>query len=393
MSSALDVIIIGAGASGLMCAIEAGKRGLSIIVVDHKSNPAKKLLLSGGGKCNFTNYNIDAENYISENPHFCKSALSQFTQWDFLELLRIYNIEFEEREHGQLFCKNKASDIYQMLLTECEKYEVEFKLNETNLLTAKDKKLFKVEINGQVIFGKSLVIATGGLSLPETGATSFGYKVAEQFGLNIIPPRPGLVPFTYCPKDKEKFLTLSGIAILAMVENAKKSFTESLLFTHRGLSGPVILQLSLYWSLGESIIINLLPNIDLFTELKQEQKKQNNKILKTILSKYLPKRLIAVFLSEFEIEKPLQQISHKQLQQVAKIFNHWNFTPNNTEGYRTAEVTIGGVDCDEISSKTMEAKKQKNLFFTGEVLDITGWLGGYNLQWAWSSGWTAGQYV
>ncbi|MDI1231237.1 MAG: NAD(P)/FAD-dependent oxidoreductase [Methylobacter sp.] len=388
----VDIIIIGAGASGLMCAIEAGKRGRKVLVLDHANKAGKKILMSGGGRCNFTNYSIEPDNFISHNPHFCKSALSRYSQWDFLALIGKYQIAFHERDHGQLFCNESARDILNMLLAECAKAGVMVQLStDIDSIERLDNR-FSVKTKQGNFSCQSLVVATGGLSIPKMGATPLGYKIAQQFGINVLPTRSGLVPFTLQPEDKEKFSALSGIAVPCVVSNKRQSFSENVLFTHRGLSGPAILQISSYWQAGEDVVINVLPQLNLEAELKlKRQQKLKNK-LKTILEGYLPKRLIASFLSEDLLDLSLQDLSDKQIQRVADQFNNWTIKPNGTEGYRTAEVTSGGVDCDAISSKTMESKQVPGLYFIGEVLDVTGWLGGYNFQWAWSSAWCAGQY-
>lgn len=388
-----DIIIIGAGASGLMCAIEAGKRGRTVLVLDHANKAGKKILMSGGGRCNFTNYTIEPDNFISNNPHFCKSALTRYTQWDFLALIERYHIPFHEREHGQLFCNDSAKDILTMLLAECHNAGVEIRLNTdiSNIQRGGDS--FTLTSNQGQFVCKSLVVATGGLSIPKMGATPFGYKIAEQFGINVVPTRAGLVPFTLQPNDKDTFSALSGIAIPCVVSNTRQSFRENMLFTHRGLSGPAILQLSSYWHTGEAITVDLLPdeNLEQTLKIKRQQKAKNT--LKTILETYLPKRLIGCLFAEELLTLSLQDCSDKHITLVATQLHQWMIKPNGTEGYRTAEVTLGGVNCDEISSKTMASKTIPNLYFVGEVLDVTGWLGGYNFQWAWSSAWCAGQYV
>jgi predicted Rossmann fold flavoprotein len=387
-----DVIIIGAGASGLMCAIEAGKRGRKVLVLDHANKAGKKILMSGGGRCNFTNYSIAPDNFISRNSHFCKSALSRYTQWDFLALIGRYQIPFHERNHGQLFCDDSAKDILALLLAECDKAGVVVQLNTHIDSIEWLSNQFHLKASNNYLIGQSLVVATGGLSIPKMGATPLGYKIAEQFGINVLPTSAGLVPFTLQPEDKEKFSALSGIAVPCIVSTKDKSFTENVLFTHRGLSGPAILQISSYWSPGDELIINLLPQVDLETELKSKRQQKLKNKLKTILEGYLPKRLLVSFLSDDVLEVSLPDLSDKQIRRVADLLHHWTIKPNGTEGYRTAEVTIGGVDCDAISSKTMESKQVQGLYFIGEVLDVTGWLGGYNFQWAWSSGWCSGQY-
>ncbi len=387
-----DVVIIGAGASGLMCAIEAGKRGRKVLVVDHANKAGKKILMSGGGRCNFTNYSIEPDNFISHNPHFCKSALRRYSQWDFLALIGRYQIPFHERDHGQLFCDESAKDILDMLLTECGKAGVVVQLNTRIDTIERLADRFHVKTSQGDFTGQSLVVATGGLSIPKMGATPFGYKIAEQFGIKVLPTHAGLVPFTLQPEDKEKFSALSGIAVPCVVSNNRQSFSENVLFTHRGLSGPAILQISSYWRAGEAIAINLLPQVNLDSELKAKREQKVKNKLKTILEGYLPKRLIGVFLPEDVLDLSMQDVSDKQIRQVADQLHNWTIKPNGTEGYRTAEVTSGGVDCDAVSSKTMESKQVPGLYFIGEVLDVTGWLGGYNFQWAWSSAWCAGQY-
>jgi len=387
-----DVIIIGAGASGLMCAIEAGKRGRKVLVLDHANKAGKKILMSGGGRCNFTNYSIEPGNYISHNPHFCKSALSRYTQWDFLALIGRYQIPFHERDHGQLFCNDSAKDILELLLAECDKAGVVVQLNTHVDSVERLTDLFHLKTNNGNFSCQSLVVATGGLSIPKMGATPLGYKIAEQFGIKVLPTSAALVPFTLQPEDKEKFSALSGIAVPCVVSNNRQSFSENVLFTHRGLSGPAILQISSYWRAGEEIVINLLPQVSLETELKSKRQQKVKNKLKTILEGYLPKRLVSSFLPEDLLERSLQDLSDKQIQRVADQLHCWTIKPNGTEGYRTAEVTSGGVDCDAVSSKTMESKQVQGLYFVGEVLDVTGWLGGYNFQWAWSSAWCAGQY-
>jgi predicted Rossmann fold flavoprotein len=387
-----DVVIIGAGASGLMCAIEAGKRGRKVLVLDHANKAGKKILMSGGGGCNFTNYSVEPGNYISHNPHFCKSALNRYTQWDFLALIGRYQIPFHERDHGQLFCDRSAKDILDMLLAECDEAGVIVQLNARIDSLKKEDDRFHVKTSQGHYSARSLVVATGGLSIPKTGATPLGYKIAEQFGIKVLPTHAALVPFTLQPEDKEKFSALSGIAVPCMVSNSRQSFSENVLFTHRGLSGPAILQISSYWRAGEEVVINLLPQVNLDVELKAKRQQKLKNKLKTILEECLPKRLVGAFLPEDLLELSMQDASDKQIQRVADRLHYWTVKPNGTEGYRTAEVTSGGVDCDAISSKTMECTQVPGLYFIGEVLDVTGWLGGYNFQWAWSSAWCAGQY-
>lgn len=390
----IDVLIIGASASGLMCAIEAAKRGRKVLVLDHANKAGKKILMSGGGRCNFTNYDVTADNYISQNRHFCKSALSRFTQWDFIAMVEKHKIPYHERSHGELFCNDSAKDILNMLLSECDHTGVKIKLNkkiESVEKTPEEK--FQVNTDQEKFTCDSLVIASGGLSIPKMCASPLGYQIAEQFGLNIIPTSAGLVPFTLQPEDKERFSTLSGIAVDSLVSCNNQSFPENVLFTHRGLSGPAILQISSYWKPGNTVCINMLPDVDLVDILNTSRAEQPQRQLSTELVKHLPKRLIGVFFDNQLLLKPLQTLSQKEIESIAQTLQQWQIKPNGTEGYRTAEVTLGGIDCNELSSKTMESKKVSGLYFIGEVLDVTGWLGGYNFQWAWSSGWCAGQYV
>lgn len=393
-TSKTDVVIIGASASGLMCAIEAGKRGRKVIVLDHANKAGKKILMSGGGRCNFTNMDIDAENFISHNQHFCKSALSRYTQWDFIAMVKAHKISYHERDLGKLFCDDSAKDILNMLLVECEKSKAKIQLNcEINDIERKADGSFNINTTSGNYKTKSLVIASGGLSIPKMCASPLGYKVAEQFGHNIWTTSPGLVPFTLQPHDKEQLEALSGVSVECMVSNERIQFKENILFTHRGLSGPAILQLSSYWKPGETIEINLLPDLSVAELVTNRRQIQPQLKIKTVLAEVLPRRLLAVLLGADMIEQPLQNLSKDRINAIAEKLQHWNIKPNATEGYRTAEVTLGGVDCDELSSKTMESKKSPGLYFIGEVVDVTGWLGGYNFQWAWSSGWCAGQVV
>lgn len=377
-----------------MCAIEAGKRGRKVLVLDHANKAGKKILMSGGGRCNFTNEHIDADNFISHNPHFCKSALSRYTQWDFIELVKKHHIPFHEKDRGQLFCDDSAKDILTMLLHECKSAGVNIKLN-TGIVSVEksDNDHFQINTSCQHYQARSLVIATGGLSIPKMGATPLGYKIAEQFNIKVWPTSAGLVPFTLQPEDKNRFSALSGIAIDSLVSNDRISFRGNILFTHRGISGPAILQISSYWQPGENIHINLLPDINLAEQLKEAQLQHPKQQLNTWLRQYLPKHAISTLLDAALTSNSLQSLSHKQFQDIAAQLQAWTIKPNGTEGYRTAEVTLGGVDCDALSSKTMETKTVAGLYFIGEVLDVTGWLGGYNFQWAWSSAWCAGQVV
>lgn len=377
-----------------MCAIESAKRGRKTLVIDHAAKAGMKILMSGGGRCNFSNYRIDADNYISHNPHFCKSALRRFSQWDFLALVEKYRISFHERLHGQLFCDDSAKDILDMLLAECSLHGADIELNcGLREVSALAEGGFELLTSSGVFRCGSLVVASGGLSIPKVGATPLGYKIAEQFGVKVWPTRAGLVPLTLQPADKQRFAPLTGIAIPCRIGNRQISFKENLLFTHRGLSGPAVLQMSSYWRPGEDLQVDLLPDIDLLSILKQKRRQGGKSRMQNVLGEFLPKRLLQALLDPAVLELPLADCADKLLQQIVESLHHWTIKPNGSEGYRTAEVTVGGVDCDALSSKTMECHEKPGLFFVGEVLDVTGWLGGYNFQWAWSSGWCAGQYV
>jgi predicted Rossmann fold flavoprotein len=385
-----DVIIIGAGAAGLMCAIEAGKRGRRVLVLEHNDKVGEKIRISGGGPCNFTNRNIHSTNYISQNPHFSKSALSRYSSRDFISLVEKHGIRYHERNHGQLFCDDNSEYVIHMLVQECRKANVEIQIN-CDIHKIEKNTLFEIKANSQLLTAASLVIATGGLSIPKIGATPIGFKIAEQFGINTIPPKPGLVPLKFSSKDFETFRDLSGVSIEAEATCNGISFRENILLTHRGLSGPAILQISSYWKEGNSISINLLPDIDVLNVLTDNH--QSKKQLATILEQFLPSRFIKAWLEQRGGSKPMNQYSLSDLRTITKALTNWQLTPTGTEGYEKAEVTVGGIDTCELSSKTMEAKKMPGLYFIGEVVDVTGWLGGYNFHWAWSSGWAAGQAV
>lgn len=386
-----DVIIIGAGAAGLMCAIEAGKRGRSVLILEKANKPGKKILMSGGGRCNFTNLDITPNHYLSNNPHFCKSALSRYTQWDFISLVKKHHIPYHEKKLGQLFCDEKSQAILTMLIQEAEANHVQIALNAQIQHLKQTTRQFEIVTEYTKYACDSLVIASGGLSIPTMGASAFGYKIAEQFGLKVWPLRAGLVPLTLHVDDKEKLAQLSGIAIDAEVHCDKMAFRENILFTHRGLSGPAILQISSYWQPGKMVEIDLLPNQD--TLLKDAKASQSQKQVRTYLSEMLPKRAVDILFPKLLIDKKIQSLTPHELETLSELIHHWKIQPNGTEGYRTAEVTLGGVDCNALSSKTMQAKDVPGLFFIGEVVDVTGWLGGYNFQWAWSSAWAAGQVV
>ena len=388
-----DVIVIGAGAAGLFAAIEAGKRGRRVLVLDNGKKIGRKILMSGGGRCNFTNIYASHQNYLSQNPHFCKSALSRYTQWDFISLVQQYQIPYHEKTLGQLFCDDSAKDIVELLSSECRKAGVQIALQQQISNVSHSDGLFQVVTPELTRTCQSLVVACGGLSLPNLGATAFGYQLAEQFGLNVLPVRAALVPLTWQPADKAVFEEISGVALPVTAEANDVMFPEDMLFTHRGLSGPAILQISSFWQPGDELLINLLPQLDLSAFLQEQQQKHPDQELKTALGKVLPKRLVEKLIEIKVINnQPLKALQHKSIANISQTLHHYVFKPNGTEGYRTAEVTLGGVDTNELSSKTMEAKKQPGLYFVGEVMDVTGWLGGYNFQWAWSSGWVAGQY-
>lgn len=393
-----DVIILGGGAAGLMAAATAGNRGRKVLIVEVSNKVGKKILMSGGGRCNFTNLDVKAEHFLCENPHFVKSALSQYQNWDFIGLVAAHGIGYHEKDLGQLFCDKSSKDILNMLVSECQSNGVEFKL-ETNISEVKscDKNQFSVTGDDVSLSCDSLIVATGGLSIPTLGgATGLGYVLAEQFGLELKPRSASLVPFTLSGHWQELSSALSGVSLPVFASVHSKGFSESMLFTHRGLSGPAILQLSNYWQLGEPITLDLIPSCCMDDEFRVIKSESPNLTLEVILSNYLPKSLaIATMEAWFSdvLKKPIQEIKSQRLSEIAKQLNSWQLTPSGTEGYRTAEVTKGGVSVDQISSKTMQHKLVDNLYFIGEVLDVTGHLGGYNFQWAWSSGYVAGMNV
>lgn len=393
MSLDYDVIVIGAGAAGMMCAIEAGKRKKKTLIMEKTNRPGKKILMSGGGRCNFTNLYASHENYISHNKHFCKSALSRYTPWHFIELVKKHKIDYHEKKLGQLFCDDKSSKIVEMLLSECRQAGVEIQLEQNITEVKKREKGFKIVSNHKVYHCKSLVIASGGLSIPTLGSSPFGYQLAEQFGLKVYPLKPGLVPLTLHPHDKENYAVLSGIAIDARVTAGHQTFDENILFTHRGLSGPAILQISSFWQSEHDIQIQLLPHQNWREEFSNIQKENPEMFLKTFLHQFFPKKMISQFFTESLLNTPIKQLHAKHWQEIIEKIENWRVKPAGTEGYRTAEVTLGGVDCNELSSQTFETNKVPGLYLIGEVLDVTGWLGGYNFQWAWASGWVAGQNV
>lgn len=390
-----DVLIIGAGAAGLMCAATAGYRGKSVTVVDMGKKPGRKILISGGGRCNFTNENALPENYLCKNPHFIKSALSRYTAQDFIELVERHGLDYHHKTLGQLFCDNSAQDIVDILMTECDWAGVSVKLRNEVLSVDKNESGYQVTTSDATYACTSLVVASGGLTMPKLGASPIGYKIAEQFGLNILPTVAALVPFTLHDHDKQRFDGLSGISIPTEVTSqCGTTFKENILFTHRGLSGPATLQISSFWQAGQAVTINLLPEQSINELVTQWREQSPKKSLKNMLSTVLPKSFIEAMVSDNEvIDKTINQLSNADIQNLANYIHQWQIKPNGTEGYRTAEVTLGGVDTNDLSSKTFEAKRAKNLFFIGEVIDVTGWLGGYNFQACWSQGVACGGVV
>lgn len=420
-STHYDVIIIGAGASGLYCALTAGRRGRRVLVLDHANKAGKKILMSGGGRCNFTNYFVEPEHFISANQHFCKSALSRYPSWEFIGMVEQHKVAYHEREHGQLFCDDSAQDILTMLLDECAAVGVQIRLNTEikqvqtindngknnarfELITA--KKLDKKDVVNAANTSKTnysceaLVVATGGLSIPTMGASGLGYELAQQFGHTLVTTDPSLVPFTFTDKTGELLRALSGISMPVVASNTRTSFKLPLLFTHRGLSGPAMLQLSNYWQTGEHISINLLPDVNVSDLLLAHKQSHPKQLIRTVLAdntnSALPKKLLTALqttLWDDIKDTELANIKDERLNELGSIINGWQLKPSGTEGYRTAEVTRGGIKTDEVSSKTMQSTYQDGLYFIGEVLDVTGWLGGYNFQWAWASGFVCGEVV
>lgn len=391
----MDVVIIGAGAAGLMCAFTAAARGRQVLLIDHANKAGKKILMSGGGRCNFTNLYTEPANFLSGNPHFCKSALARYTQWDFIEMVGRHGVPYHEKKLGQLFCDNKASDILGMLLDECDKAGVVLRLDTSVQAIEKIESGYALKSSAGDFLCQSLVVATGGLSIPTLGASGFGYQIARQFGHTQLPTRAGLVPFTITePVLKSMCEALSGTSVEdCLVSCNGQSFRENILFTHRGLSGPAVLQVSSYWQPGDAIEINLLPHLDLSEWLDDQRSERPNSELKTLLGEVFTRKMASLLAEHWFVSKPLKQYSAAELQSVAEKLGNWRLVPAGTEGYRTAEVTLGGVDTREVSSKTMESLKSPGLYFVGEVLDVTGHLGGFNFQWAWASGFAAAQYV
>lgn len=382
-----DVIIIGAGAAGLFCAAQIGKKGKSVLLLDNGKKVGRKILMSGGGYCNFTNLDVGAQHYLSQNPHFVKSALARYNQWDFIALLAEYGISYHEKELGQLFTDNGAEQIVAMLLKECQAANVQIQLQVQISQVTQLTDGFEVKYGNELCLQcENLVIASGGLSMPKLGATAFGYQIAEQFGLSVVPPRASLVPFTWREQD-QVFADLAGISLpVTVTAESGMSFSNALLFTHRGISGPAMLQISNYWLPNQPLFIDFLPKIRLGEYLQAMRQSSSKMQLKTALQRLLPNKLVEFFISHYQLPTTiLADLSNLKIAEISQLFHQWQFVPNGTEGYRTAEVTLGGVDTNQISSKTMEVKNIKGLYFIGEVLDVTGWLGGYNFQWAWSS--------
>ena len=388
-----DVIIIGAGAAGMMCAIEAGKRGRKVLLVDHAKKIGEKIRISGGGRCNFTNLNTKPDKFISQNPKFVRSALSQYTQNDFINLVKKHKIDFHEKKLGQLFCDKSAKQIIDMLLLECEWANVEIKKEFVVNEVDKDNNEYVVKSADNIYKSNSLVVATGGLSVPKIGASSFGYEVAKKFGMDIVETLPALVPLTFNEKILNICKELTGLSVEAIVSFKKILFEEGMLFTHRGLSGPSILQISSYWKQGEDIKVNMSPKLNVYQFLEEKKKSNPKQDIQNIISDLLPKRLAQIICEEINLKGNIWEISNKALKNLGDRINSWIVNPTGSEGYRTAEVTLGGVNTNEISSKTMMSLKHQGLFFIGEVVDVTGHLGGYNFQWAWSSGFVAGKHV
>lgn len=388
-----DAVIIGAGAAGLFCAAQAGQAGLRVLLLDNGKKPGRKILMSGGGRCNFTNLYVEPAAYLSANPHFCKSALARYTQWDFIDLVGKYGIAWHEKTLGQLFCDDSAQQIVDMLMAECQKGNVNLRLRSEVLSIERDEQGYLLTLNGDSVRTPKLVIASGGLSMPGLGASPFGYKVAEQFGLKVLPTRAGLVPFTLHKPLLEALQVLSGVSVPSVVSAQDGTlFRENVLFTHRGLSGPAILQISSYWQPGEKVTINLLPDSDVNALIDEQRNAHPNQSLKNTLAILLPKRLIEILQQMGQIpDCTLKQLNARQQEALVELLTAWQVQPNGTEGYRTAEVTLGGVDTHALSSRTMEARDVPGLYFIGEVVDVTGWLGGYNFQWAWASAWACAQ--
>jgi predicted Rossmann fold flavoprotein len=386
-------VIIGAGAAGLMCALTAAARGRQVLLIDHSNKAGKKILMSGGGRCNFTNMYTDPANFFSQNPHFCKSALARYTAWDFIAMVSKHGVPYHEKKLGQLFCDNKSKDILEMLLEECRQAGVDLHLNTSVQRIEKTEDGYLLSTGLGPIASPSLVVATGGLSIPTLGATGFGYEIARQFGHNVLATRAGLVPFIITDQLKDLCAELSGTSVACLVSCNDQSFRENILFTHRGLSGPAILQISSFWHPGDAVEINLLPDHDALEWLQGQQSARPNSELKTVLGEVFTKKMATLLADDWFASKPMKQYTTAGLRDIADKLGAWQVVPAGTEGYRTAEVTLGGVDTRDVSSKTMESLKSPGLYFVGEVLDVSGHLGGFNFQWAWASGYAAAQFA
>lgn len=388
-----DVVVIGAGAAGMMCALQAGRRGRRVLVVEHAKAPGEKIRISGGGRCNFTNLHCDPSAFLSQNPKFAISALKRYSQWDFIDFIAKNGITYHEKTLGQLFCDGSAKQIVALLVREMTLAGVELRLGAKIEDIQKKGDQFQLTISGKPVSAAAVVIASGGKSIPKMGATGYGYDVARQFGITVLPTRPGLVPLTFGGGDLERLKSLAGLSVPASVSCQSMQFREGLLFTHRGLSGPSILQISSYWQEGDDIAVNLLPDQPAMQALRDLRAKYPRQTPKTALTHILPKRLAALVAASVEVTGNMADMSDAALTSLAEGLSNWRLNPNGSEGYRTAEVTLGGVSTDELDARTMEVKSVPGLYFIGEVVDVTGWLGGYNFQWAWSSGWAAGQVV
>lgn len=386
-----DVVIIGAGAAGMMCAVEAAKRGRSVLILDHAAAPGEKIRISGGGRCNFTNIHASPKNFISRNPHFCISALSRYTQRDFIALVERHGIAYHEKTLGQLFCDGSARQIIDMLVSEMRGRGAELVLSTRVEAIGRTEEGFELALSTGSVSCQSLVVACGGKSIPKMGATGFGYELAERFGLAVVETRPALVPLTFDAKTLERLSPLAGNAVDAEIACGKTRFSEAMLFTHRGVSGPSILQISSYWREGDEIRIAMLPGTDVAELVRAARRGNGRQAVQTVLANHLPKRLAQAIAEQTGLDGKLADLSEAQIKTVEAAVNDWRIKPAGSEGYRTAEVTLGGVDTNGLDQKTMQAKLMPGLFFIGEVVDVTGWLGGYNFQWAWSSGWAAGQ--
>lgn len=391
--AAYDAIVLGAGAAGLFCAARAGQAGKRVLLVDHAAEPGRKILISGGGRCNFTNLRAAPECYLSANAHFARSALSRYGPRDFLDLVEAHGIAWHEKTLGQLFCDDSAKDIIRMLLDEMRAADVELRLGVEISAVEKGEGGFRLQTTDGEIRAASVVIATGGKSIPKMGATGFAYRVAADFDLKVTETRPGLVPLTLDPALLAELAPLAGVSVDAEVRHGKTSFREALLFTHRGLSGPAILQISSYWREGDEITLALEPDVDFAALLKAAKRENGRQAVQTVLARHLPKRLAQYVVERLAVDRPLADLSDKVLEALAAFLHGWAIKPAGSEGYRTAEVTLGGIDTAELDSKTMMAKRVQGLYFVGECVDVTGWLGGYNFQWAWASGHAAGESV